>query len=240
MRPRPAVARITVHTYRLVRFAHRSVEIEDGGEDDQPAHGGRPRLRPVPGRRILADRLAAVLHLAEALYQPGAQHEGDHDRRHRRHRRPERDVAEDVEGDVLLGERHEEEVEHQPSSPPRRARSASTHALHPHAPRSLDEKGVARHEPLEEERHRVLERGGVMGLGQPASRARLPPPPGVAAHAHELGHARAPPPRRPGDGRRGRDRPAPACRPAPPGGVASSRAPRRVSSAAMTEAGLAL
>src|SRR4029453_1978232 len=67
----------------------------------------------------------ADLEIAECADRPGAEHRADEERGQERHRRPERDVAEDVEGDVVLGESGQRR-QHRAGPPPSRARSAST------------------------------------------------------------------------------------------------------------------
>src|SRR2546430_17332790 len=78
----------------------------------------RSLFRAMPLRRVLADRLATVLELAELPDQRRADQERDHERRDESHERPERQVAGDVEEDVILGQRDEEMGEYPPSSFP--------------------------------------------------------------------------------------------------------------------------
>src|SRR5262249_51897869 len=85
---------------------------EQGGQDEDATHGGRALLGLVALRRVLADRLAAVLHDAQPLDQPGPDEEREHEGRDQGHERPEGQVAEDVEDDVVPAERDEEIVEH--------------------------------------------------------------------------------------------------------------------------------
>ena len=78
-----------------------------------------------------------------------------------------------------LRERHEQLVEHQPLLSSEARHERVDDALHAHAPRALDEHRVAGRQPLEQQRHRVLERGRRDGSRR--ARPGAPPPPRLRA-----------------------------------------------------------
>ncbi len=116
---------------------------QGGEEDQQPAHGGGPRLDLVRLRPDVADVLADR-QPAQLADEPGAHQPGEDERRDHRPRHAEGDVAEDVEGREDLP---------QAATAARRAsvralrgicgQQPPDHAVELHAARSLDQHHVA-------------------------------------------------------------------------------------------------
>ena len=109
--------------------AVRQVREEERRDDDREvdedaAHRGRPRLRLVGLRTLLADGLADLPRA-----QPADEARAEEDREEERHERgvrgPERDVAEDAEDRHLAEERMEKPRDHR-ASPPARSSRATT------------------------------------------------------------------------------------------------------------------
>jgi hypothetical protein len=86
---RPGVAVAEVHPQQQ--------RDRDGGQDHQPAHGGRADLLEVRLRAIVADRLALALADAQPADELRADDQPDDERGHRRRAGAEGDVADQVE-----------------------------------------------------------------------------------------------------------------------------------------------
>src|SRR3954453_10836381 len=82
-------------------------------ENKEAAHRRRPFLADqVALRPVLANRLAFALHRSEPSDQVRAKDETDQQRGDDRPTRAERDIAKDIEGAELIGERKKEQIKH--------------------------------------------------------------------------------------------------------------------------------
>src|SRR5204863_2050693 len=86
---------------------------ERGGENQEPAHRRRARLRTVCGWPLVPDHLAD-LEIAQGANEPRTSQQADRERRQAGGRRPERDVPCDVEHRIARVKREKQVVEHQP------------------------------------------------------------------------------------------------------------------------------